>query len=183
MSKHCLFVLMALLVIAETATAQNKKNIGFSSYNAAGMLAGRSPAGFSLQTVNGVYYKTWFAGVGFGIDRYGRESLPLFADMKKEFFPGKLRLFLYADVGGHFVTHRHNTASEYYRYRTAGNLYLDAGAGIKCRAGKRSWLFITAGNAYKKITQTESSVDTAWPYKNENTFSFSTISLRGGFRF
>src|SRR5688572_9219460 len=85
-----------------------KKGCGcsFSSINQIGGLYGSKGTYFQLQTINGIRYKTWFAGIGAGIDLYTRGGFPVFLDVRKDIFEKRSTPFLYADAGIHLVRDR-----------------------------------------------------------------------------
>ena len=177
-----LFLLIIMVLSLEKSMAQTKAAVRFNSYNSLGILVGKSPAAFTAQTVNGLQFKKWFAGVGFGIDNYSMKTLPLFVDVKREFTFKKAKFFLYADAGSHFVTTKNKVERESYSYNTRGKLYLDAGLGFKISTSKKNSIFLTAGNSFKKITQTESLTNPSYPSKNETVYKLSTISFRLGYQ-
>jgi len=177
------YVLMAaVLLISKNTLSQAKAVIQFNSYNAVGIVAGNAPIGYTFQTVNGVKFKNWFAGAGFGTDNYFMATLPLFADIKREFKLHKSLFFLYADIGGHFIANDKKVAAN-FTTSTKGNLYFDAGLGIKMQTTRKGHLFFSAGNALKNITQTMASTDSGFPYKNEFVYKLSRISIRAGYQF
>ena len=139
-----LILITSLFFLSSQTMAQTKVKVQFNSYNSIGIVAGKSPVAYTAQTVNGVKFNNWFLGVGFGIDNYFIKTLPLFADVKKEFVFKKVRLFLYADAGGQFVTKDRKKVMGLYIYRTQGNLYLDGGLGVKIKTGKKSNIFFSS---------------------------------------
>jgi hypothetical protein len=163
--------------------AQTNKDAGFESYNAVGFLAGKSPVAFSAQTVNGLRYRGWFVGAGFGIDEYVISSLPLFLDVKKAFSVKNAHLFLYGDAGTHFITKNKNRMLAFSKEQTEAKLYLDAGLGVKIKTGKHNNVFFTIGNSLKTVEETESSLDTGFPYSNQTRYKFNRISFRLGYQF
>src|SRR5688500_14661728 len=82
----------------ESAT---KEKIQFQAIIQGGMLAGSSGYAGQLQTIQGVRYKTWSAGIGAGIDYYYERSVPLFLQLRKNIFMKPHTPFVYADLGGH----------------------------------------------------------------------------------
>ena len=55
----------------------------FQSQNFIGVLGGEKDASFQIQTINGVQYRTWFSGIGTGLDFYFQRSVPLFLSVGK----------------------------------------------------------------------------------------------------
>lgn len=181
-TKH-LILITCLVCLFNKTMSQTKPSVHFASYNSIGIVAGKSPVAYMAQTVNGLKFNSWFLGAGFGIDNYFIKTLPLFGDLKKEFVFKKVRLFLYADAGGQFITKDRKKTTGLYVYTTQGNLYLDGGLGVTIKTGKRNSIFFCAGNTFKKITQTDFSTDTGIPYKNENIHKLNTISIKIGYQF
>ena len=176
-------IMTGLLFTMNKTVAQTNSIVQFNSYNAVGFVAGRSPIAFTAQTVNGVKFNNWFAGAGFGIDNYFIKTLPLFFDLKRDVYIRHFNLFLFADIGTHFPIKDKEVKTTYSVFTTKGDLYLDAGIGCKFKTGKRSHIFLSLGNTYKKITQTEESTDVGFPYKNETVNTMSRISFKMEFQF
>ena len=175
--------LLLVLLLSGTKSPAQKTTKAFNSYNSVGFLAGKSPVAFTAQTVNGVQFKSWFAGAGFGIDDYYMSSLPLFIDVKKEFTLKKTRLFIYGDVGTHFITKDKTTSTSFSSTATKGDLYLDAGAGIKIKVTRKSHVFFSVGNTLKKIKQNETSLYTGYPYSYETSYELRRLCFRMGYQF
>src|SRR5262245_10910836 len=96
-----LFLVIAIIIMSTTALAQ--RHTTFSSQNYVGLLEGEQGSKFQLQTINGIKYKTWFAGLGTGIDWYYRRSVPAFMSLNKDFLiRGKRNFFIATDVGANF---------------------------------------------------------------------------------
>jgi hypothetical protein len=176
-------MVLLLLLIGNYLTAQKNTGIRFSSCNSVGIIAGKAPVAFTAQTVNGIRYKKWFAGIGFGIDDYFIKSLPLFASVRRDFITGKFSFFLYADAGGQFIVHPNNNTIAYYKHETYGGVYLDGGAGIKLPVAKTKSIFISFGNTFKRITNKTSSTLVEYPSEDKTVSSLSRLSIRLGFQF
>lgn len=141
-----------------TVSAQQKPPAGswqFHSINNLGLLEGQAGSSFQLQTVNGVQYKSWFAGVGVGLDFYRYRTIPLFADLRKEFGNGANKIFLYADLGVSFSWVTDDEKMSYMPDDHFSNgFYDDFGVGYKMSVGKRNALLMSLGYSYKKIVET-----------------------------
>jgi hypothetical protein len=194
-------VRMSLIIIAINLTvslcaqeklpvAKNKNNCscGFQTMIQGGLLEGARGASWHLQTVNGAYYKTWFAGVGVGLDYYSMRTIPLFLDLRKDLFKNKRTPFLYADAGIHFDWLKTKEkpgwgSSEYDR-----GFYYDAGVGYKIALGNRDALQVSTGYTMKRLREERSVVP--WciqppcnPSKEYYNYSFSRISFKVGWQF
>lgn len=178
------FRLLLLMFLCQSESiAQQQHSPVFNSYNSIGFVAGKSPVAFTAQTVNGLSFNKWFVGAGFGIDDYFIKTLPLFIDVKRAFDFKKSHLFLYADVGSHFVTKDKRTTTSFSTLTNTGNLYLDAGLGITIKTAFKNAVFFSVGNTLKNITKTETSLDTGYPYKSKTDYKLSRIVFKAGYRF
>ena len=75
--------------------------IKFHSINAVGLSNGQRGGHLLLQTVNGLAFKNWYSGIGFGADYYHYKSYPLFIDARR-YFGKNDKGFAYADLGYNF---------------------------------------------------------------------------------
>ncbi len=136
-------------LISFAACAQKKTK--FSSINMAGIVAGKSGSYQTLQSVNGLNYKEWFAGIGAGIDYYKYKSIPVFFDLRTSV--AKTNFFVFADLGYNFPSHNKPGKEIYYynTYNFSGGFYNETGAGFKVKLTRRSHLLFTSGYSYKKL--------------------------------
>jgi hypothetical protein len=173
----------AVVLFCSAGNAQKRTAVIFNSYNAVGFVAGKLPVSFAAQTENGIKYKNWFIGAGFGIDLYYKESLLLFAAVKKEFPLKRNSFFLYANTGGSFITKNKNIPGFFSTIKTQGGFYADGGIGYKIKTTRHSNIFFSVGNAVKSIKETEESIDTGFPFLYETKRKFSRIAFRLGYQF
>ena len=178
-----LFFLFAVNLFCTHAAAQQKRAAAFNSYNSIGIIAGKLPVVFTAQTENGVKYKNWFLGAGFGLDNYFIKTLPLFISVKKEISLKKNSLFLYANMGGQFVAGDRKIRTAFAQIVTQPGLYYDAGLGYKIKATKKSSVYFSLGNSYKTIRKKETSLDTGFPNNSVTEYKLHRISLRAGYQF
>ena len=178
-----LFIIVTGILFCCNIYAQSKHAVVFNSYNSIGLVAGKLPVAFAAQTENGIKYKTWFLGVGFGLDNYFIKTLPLYVAVKKELFIKKNSLFLYVNAGGNFIAKNKETKDNFMSTVTKGGFYADAGAGYKIKATKRSSIYISLSNTVKQLKQTETSLDTGFPYFYETNYKLNRISFRVGYQF
>jgi hypothetical protein len=155
-----LFLLVVLTKCVLVISAQEAKqeqpakkgcSCSFSSINQAGILNGTRGAYFLIQSINGVKYKTWFAGIGVGIDNYFRPGVPLFIDVRKYLFDKSNTPFFYADAGVHIVRDKNDRVNAWYEDRYRNGTYAEAGMGYKFGFHEKGrWLF-SAGYSYKYV--------------------------------
>src|SRR5689334_8657847 len=106
MKKIILILTIAIVPFAVKAqeTVEKKKDkFRFSSQNYAGILEGESGTSLQVQTINGLRYKTWFAGVGTGLDYYYQRTIPLFLSVSKFLSSTKVPLYFNGDAGINFI--------------------------------------------------------------------------------
>ncbi len=153
------YILFSFLVLAIAAQSQAQqataKKWQFHSINQLGLLEGEAGSAFQVQTVNGFQRGSWFGGIGLGIDNYRFRTIPLFADIRKEFGKSANRFFIYGDGGIHFAWLTDNQKSKIVMAGdpVSNGFYLDAGAGYKIRMGAKSALLLNLGYSYKYLSE------------------------------
>ena len=150
-----LFLSVCFIILSTSVDAQSKsaeKKWKFHSYTAAGLLTGENGPAFACQTVNGLGNKSWFAGVGVGIDYYQFRSIPLFIDLRKSFFRDSYGIFGYIDGGMQFSS---PTPEQhiFYQSNISNGFYGDIGLGLLVPAGKSAHVFFSFGYSLKEAKQ------------------------------
>lgn len=148
----CVFITSAQEANQEQP-AKKGCSCSFSSINQIGDLYGSKGTYFQVQTINGIRYKTWFAGVGAGIDFYTRGGFPVFLDVRKDIFEKRSTPFLYADAGIHLVRDRKEEVSQWHQNTYSNGFYGDAGIGYKLDVHGAGRLLVSAGYSYKNINR------------------------------
>lgn len=136
---------------AQEQPAKKGCSCSFSSINQLGVLNGTWGVGGLVQSVNGVRYKTWFAGVGAGIDVYKRGSIPVFLDVRKDLFNTPATPFIYVDAGVHFPDKKIVSENQWTNSEYAKGFYSDAGIGYRMGKKTRSGFLASAGYSYKYV--------------------------------
>ncbi len=148
------FMLIGMITMSSAQTKTLSGQWQFHSINNVGLLEGETGSAFQLQTINGAQYKSWFAGVGLGLDFYRIRSIPLFADIRKEFGKGNNKLFVYADMGVNFSWATDLQKTSYVQNDKFSNgFYSDLGLGYKVAAGKKNAVVLSLGYSYKKTIE------------------------------
>ncbi|HEV7332993.1 MAG TPA: hypothetical protein VGN63_18295 [Flavisolibacter sp.] len=180
---------LVLLLFCVQASAQTK-SFSFKSSVQAGLLEGEVGSAFQLQTVNGFQHKTWFGGVGVGLDYYHTRTIPLFLSFRKSFNDGVKSPFVYASGGYHFPWLRQQ--DKLWNESTAsGGLYYDAGVGYHVPVLKTSALFFTLGFSQKdfSISHSDGYYIGIWPWPYPNAprttldYNLRRLSIQTGLRF
>src|SRR5450432_2856838 len=96
----CIILFMAAELLAQQKTVPDRWQ--FHSVNSVGLLEGQTGSSFQLQTINGAQYRSWFAGIGLGLDFYRYRTIPLFLDIRRQFGRSTNKLIVYADMGINF---------------------------------------------------------------------------------
>lgn len=153
-------------------------------------LYGNNETKFQVQTIHGVTYRGWFAGIGGAIDDYFQQSIPLFADVRKNILNRKNTPFIYADYGLNLVTKGvEETAS---KTEMKPGIFYEAGAGYKAGLGKRLSLNIAAGfsaktyeeNIYnKKYLPIPPYITDDWILSKKENYTLQRFTMKVGLQF
>ncbi|HLK30645.1 MAG TPA: hypothetical protein VKT28_18860 [Puia sp.] len=126
----------------------------FHSINNFGLINGQADPALQIQTINGLQHKSWFGGIGLGLDYYRLRSIPLFVDVRKEFGKTKDRFFLFADAGTNFYWKRDKDAKQFYEEDKFKNgFYGEVGAGYKIKLNQKFSLISSLSFNYKKLIE------------------------------
>jgi hypothetical protein len=150
-------ILAFALCLSVMVSAQQKTVTGkwqFHSINNVGLLEGQTGSAFQLQSINGMQYKSWFGGIGLGLDFYKYRTIPLFIDFRKEFGSGVNKFFAYADGGINFCWLTDNEKTLYFADdHFSGGFYTDLGLGYKIGLGRNNHLLLGIGYSLKKLKE------------------------------
>jgi hypothetical protein len=163
-----------------------KSKVKFNSLNMFGVAAGESRPSGLFQTINGVRYNNWFAGIGAGLDYYSYRTIPVFFDLRRDI--GKLNKgFIYADVGYNFPWKEKpgKEISFYNSYHFTRGLYSDIGIGYKVNLNENPSFLFSAGYSYKRVHNKIGIVDPCLvpPCSEKFTnyeYGFGRIVLKAG---
>lgn len=139
-----------------TATTTAQQKVIFASRNYIGVLEGEQGSKFQLQTINGMKYADWFAGLGTGIDWYYRRSIPLFISLNKDLLKkGNRNFFIATDAGINFPWRvDKNYIPGYTIQESVPGFYWGAGLGYKIGIGKlNDALLLQIGYSYKHLSE------------------------------
>jgi hypothetical protein len=157
MKKYLVIVCLGALFSMDGRAQSSWK---FTSAEYAGMLWGEAGNYGQIQTINGVSSRSWFLGLGAGLDYYRFRSLPLFLSLTRQLMPSKNGLFLNLDGGINFPLY-HRPSDGYYTpgFSTSNfsvGPYWNAGLGykIKIPGHKKDWgLSVLGGYSYKGLKE------------------------------
>jgi hypothetical protein len=171
-----------------TAGTVKSCSCGFQSVLQGGLLEGAVGPSWNLQTINGVYYKTWFAGIGAGLDYYSMRTVPLFMDFRKELFRKSRTPYLYADGGIHFAWLKNKEKPGGGPGEYNNGFYYDIGAGYKIGFRKRDALLVSAGYTMKtlrekRIVFRQCILHPCNSFVDRYNYTFSRLSFKVGWQF
>jgi hypothetical protein len=181
-----IIVLVRLITGEAFAQEERKEHLSFYSVFQEGIVTGESGTVLQLQLINGVKYKTFFAGAGIGLDYYYERSIPVFLDLRKKIFNNPAAPFLYADGGYAFLWQKEK---DIYQTDRSGGLFYELGAGYEIQVYKKLKLFLCAGYSYKSLSKTINKMPwlSVWPplpnALDKYNYSLRRISFKAGFRF
>jgi hypothetical protein len=203
--KYNLIFLLLCFIVTKSIAQDNKPNVGqtthasasrawqFHSINQIGFLEGQAGSAFQIQTINGFQYKSWFAGIGAGLDYYRFRGIPLFIDFRKEFGSARNYFFIYGGVGVHFIWLTDDQKADFNMSHYGNNdfsngLYFDAGIGYKVVLNNRTAIFISPGFSHKS-TEVKNTI-TICPFQgpcyitpNRFDFNMNRLSVNVGVEF
>lgn len=147
-----------------------------------GILAGASTTEFQMQSVNGVSYKTFSAGIGLAIDDYYERTFPLFVDIRKRLLKKENSPFVYGDAGYSFISKSSMGAWEMDRN---GGLYYAAGIGYEIATNSKVKAVFDVGYSYKRFSKIIDNEPwrSSLHYFDTYNYSLNRISIKTGLRF
>ena len=183
--------IVAIIIAFIFSTGLNAQTkLKFQSQNFIGVLGGEKDASFQIQTINGVQYRTWFSGIGTGLDFYFQRSVPLFLSVGKYFSSKTNSPYFSLDGGTNFVWDK-STASKYNWFRTDGDfspsLYYGANAGYKIGLRKnKSSILMMLGYSAKRLKEKLASPCLTFPCPDLHesiNYEFNRYSFKMGLTF
>jgi hypothetical protein len=150
--KNSFFLIMILF--ATMAHAQK-----YSGSVEAGVTNGNYETDAFVNTSHGFMLKGWFIGLGTGVDYYRFRTVPVFAEMRKEFSDKNIRPLIQVAAGlnvewltqeqrDHRFSWWQTTPSTF-----KNGVYLKAGTGVLFNAHKQIRFATTISWSYKSITE------------------------------
>jgi hypothetical protein len=153
-----------------------------------GFLEGQKGTSLQLQTINGFQHKTWFGGIGVGLDYYFVRSIPVFADFRKNLFSERLPLFVYADAGMHFPWVKKGVETQWHTSDFESGFFYELGLGYKAKLNSRNALVFSAGFSQKQMAELRKDPYIWGPpgmqvHTNRFDYKLNRISVKAGFQF
>ena len=149
--KYCIPVFILLTCFLPPAASQEMKP-RFGPILQGGAVIGAAFNSWGVQVVNGVHYKTWYAGIGVGTDQYYYRSIPVFLDLRKNILERKSSPFVYFDIGTNPPLDR-SDSTPWEKNKYSGGLYLDMGIGYSLHLEGNARLLLSLGYTRKQIIE------------------------------
>ena len=159
--KKNLFLISVFLLVQFMCIAQKTKP-KFASINQFGIAWGASDDALQLQTVNGAVYKTFFTGLGIGLDYYWERTVPVFIDFRKDIFQKNKTPYLYADLGVNLPWVKAGEEELWYKSSYGHGSYFDVGLGYKIPI--KNNLFANMSFGYTQKTLKEERTNEEMPF-------------------
>jgi len=196
--KKTFLILLSLVSIISGITAQEIKKVQkdsfrekkiFSSQISTGIVEGEQNTNFHVEILNGIRYKTWFGGIGAGLDYYYYRSIPVYLSGIKYLSPRNHSFFIQGDVGMNFVwederiTNWNEVGHEY-----KPGLYWNGILGFATGLDRKNAFSFGLGYSYKSFKEIKEIVVQCFNPPCENTFetyqyNLKRLTLRLGWQF
>jgi len=161
----------------------------FSSQISTGLVEGEQGPGLHVELLNGIRYKTWFAGIGTGLDYYYYRSIPVYFSGIKYLSPRNHSFFIQGDVGLNFAWEDEaiNTWNEVSHEFKPG-LYWNGMLGFATGLDRKNAFSFGLGYSYKSFKEIKEMVVMCFNPPCENTFetyqyNLKRLTLRLGWQF
>ncbi len=125
-----------LLLLFTVAGCVLYAQVSYRSYNTAGVVMGESKSAFQVLTTHGVQHKTWYVGIGAGVDNYRSRTVPVILSVLKDILPQN-NMFVNVSGGPQFLwgkaqmNHRWNAIES----RAVPGFFGEAGLGYRIAVG------------------------------------------------
>ncbi len=179
---------MITLLFAIIFFAEAQKPFTFSSQNYLGLLEGEDGSALNLQTINGIKYKSWFTGIGTGLDYYRFRSIPLFLSVNKDFQLKSVLFYLNAD-GGLSIPWVKDFNNGWNNPDFKMGLYAATGIGYKIHINQQKQaVLLNAGYSFKRLTAETEVIFPCFnppcPVDIEKTkYNLNRVLVKAGFEF
>lgn len=196
--KKAFLILLSVVAIISGITAQEIKKVRkdsfgekkiFSSQISSGIVEGEQNTSFHVEILNGIRYKTWFAGIGTGLDYYYYRTIPVYLSGIKYLSPRNHSFFIQGDAGMNFVWEDEtlstwNEVSHEYK----PGLYWNGILGFVTGLDRKNAFSFGVGYSYKSLKEIKEMTVICFNPPCENTFetyqyNLKRLTLRLGWQF
>lgn len=164
MKQYLLIVLIILAHISFSQSIQkNGKKYQFETGIVVGPVDGEKGTSVLMQSISGIKYKSYFIGLGVGLDYYFIRTIPVFVEFRKTLIAKHNSVFLFGDAGYAYPWASSNNKLMMGQMNLSCGHMLSGGVGYQISAFKSSFLQFRASYSYKQIKQTING----WPTIND----------------
>ena len=191
MTKTFLIVLLFLLMKNEITAQEIKKDKKFfSSQISAGIVEGEQNTSFHVEILNGIRYRTWFGGIGTGLDYYYFRSIPVYLSGIKYLSPRNHSFFVQGDAGMNFAWDEDPLFGGWNEIRSEfkPGLYWNGSIGFATGLDRKNSFSFGLGYSHKSLRQVRELAVMCFNPPCENTFetykyNLERLTLRIGWQF
>jgi hypothetical protein len=181
------YIVLLLFVTFSKASFSQKERISkvrFHSINMIGLIEGQKGSSLSLQSTNGLQYKSIFGGIGVGLDLYRYRTIPLYISLRNEFGKTRNKFLVFADAGTNFYWKKDDDEKLYYENDKFKNgFYGGAGVGYKLNLNQNISFLLSGEYSYKKLSETGSFVYTYERNSEKRVYNLNRIIIKTGIEF
>lgn len=180
------FVLLCFTIIAKPVFSQKEKNslVQFHSINLAGLIEGQKGSSLSLQSINGVQYKSLFGGIGIGLDLYRYRTIPLFISLRNEFGKTRNKFFVFADAGTNFYWKKDDDEKMYYENDKFENgFYGGGGVGYTLNLNQHLSFLLSTEYSHKKLSETGGYTNSDIINSDKRIYNLNRVIIKTGIEF
>ena len=189
--KKTFLILLSFVAIINAMTAQEIKNEKrfFSSQISSGITEGENGTSFHIEMLNGINCKTWFGGIGTGLDYYYYRTVPVYFSGIKYLSPRNHSFFVQGDAGVNFLWEedRMNNRNEISHEFKPG-IYWNGIVGFATGLDRKNAFSFGLGYSQKSFQEIKEMAVWCFNPPCENTFetykyNLKRLTLRIGWQF
>ena len=190
MMKKIILMLVLFVITKNEAPAQDKKEKKiFASQISTGIVEGEQGTSFHIETLNGVRYKTWFGGIGAGLDYYYIRSVPVYLSATKYLSPRNHSFYIQGDVGLNFAWENDQMATwNEVSSEFKPGVYWNGSVGFATGLDKKNSFTFGLGYSHKSLKEVKEIAIMCFSPPCENSFetykyNLKRLTLRLGWQF
>lgn len=182
-------VLLITVSIDASSQATTKTRRDISSQISAGITEGEQGTSFHVEVLNGIWYKTWFTGIGTGLDYYYFRSIPVYLSAVKYLSPRNHSFYFQGDGGINFAWEDQssfvwNEVSSKFK----PGFYWNGSVGFATGLDKKNSFLFGLGYSHKSLKEVKEIAIPCFNPPCENTFetyryNLNRLTLRLGWQF
>ncbi|MBS1610408.1 MAG: hypothetical protein JSS70_16965 [Bacteroidetes bacterium] len=180
------FVILFLAGFAGVSFSQKvtSSTLRFHSINMIGLIEGQKGSSLSIQSINGLQYKSLFGGIGIGLDLYRYRTIPVFIDLRNEFGKTRNKFFVFADAGMNFYWQKDGDEKLYYQNDAFKNGFYGAGGiGYKLTLDQHLSFLLSTEYSYKKLSESGSYIYIDAINSEKRIYNLNRVIIKAGIEF